>query len=109
MARQKSAVEVVLEDGRKVILRELSTTELRRALELANRVKGEAAQGYEQTLQGIRLAVVEIDGAAMKYSDLDGDKIDDLFGVRDLALLGQGWRTLHVPEEGLGNFRTIAR
>jgi hypothetical protein len=121
--KKRNAFEVVLggkkqDDGtivggRRVVLVELRTGELRQAMELAGKIKAQDARQFETSLQGLRLSIRSVDGKALKYDELVGDKLDELFSVKEITLLAREWNRIHMPDDDevdstSGNTKAIA-
>lgn len=99
MERKLQAVEVELRDGRKVLLRELLTRELRGALQKAGNIKAHDARTLEQRAQCIRASVTKIDGREIKPGELDGDQLDNFFCMADKTDLMAGFDQLQGATE----------
>jgi hypothetical protein len=109
----RPAYELDLPTGRKVVLVELTAGEMRKAMQLAGNDKNPDARAFGQTLEGLRMSVRSVDERSVSYMDLQGDKWDDFFSMRETTTLSQVFGRLHTGEEGeadavVGNLRAVA-
>jgi hypothetical protein len=93
----RSAYEIVLPSNKVVVLAELKSGQLVRAMGVAGGANSSADE-MAVALEGLRLSLREIDGKQVKYDDVVGDFLDDLFGMTDLMLLVQAWQSIHYPK-----------
>jgi hypothetical protein len=108
LAKTRKAFEVVLEDGRVVVLKKLTTGEMLRAMQAAGNHKGESAQAFATSLEQIRLSVTSVNGKPVTYADLLGDQLDDVFETDDIIVLSRAWSKIHLPSDDSGNVRAVA-
>lgn len=87
----KQAIEFTLADGRRVLLVELSLEEEKRAAQLAAK-EPEVTRAMESSLQALRLSIRKIDDQPVKYEDFMGDKLEGVFGVRNVKLLARAYQ-----------------
>jgi hypothetical protein len=109
MPKPRSATEVILPDGRKVVIAELRLSEMKRAMQLAGAEKSEAARNFDTAVHGLRLAIRKIDGKDVKYDDLVGDLLEEHFTTKEILLLGRIFNQMHEPEEAAeGNVKAVS-
>lgn len=98
--------------GRKVVLAELHSGEVRQAMELAGKIKAEDARQFDTALHGLRLSIRSIDDVAVKFADLEGTKLDAQFRMRELMVLARAWNSIHLADDeemdAVGNMKAIA-
>lgn len=88
---------VRLPGGRVVVLAAGSFDTLREVLASARTVRSAGARAWAGVLEGLRRAVVEVDGApALAWT---ARLWDERFTARETALLGAVWSEMHAPPE----------
>ena len=99
MAKKRNAYEIALPGNRTVVMRELNTSELMKAMETAGTSKMEAVQNFKTGMAGLRMSVAQIDGQDVGAMDIIGEKWDDYFSLVETQLLIKVWGDIHNPTE----------
>lgn len=82
-------------DGRVVVFRELGTEEFEI---LVRAEQGKPGSEWEIPSAGLRRSLVSIDGVAVKYQDLIGNRLGERFRTAELMILRQAWTSVHLPD-----------
>lgn len=109
----KDAQEVTLPSGRKVVLVELGSGEMKQVIALGAKEPNEDVRAFEQQLNGLRYSIRKIDGVDVRYADLVGEAMDAKFKVKEISILGQVWARMHFASkdevaDAAGNSTAIA-
>lgn len=95
---KRPAYDVVLGE-RKIVMVELKPSEVRKAMQLAGVTKNAAVQEFDTALEGLRLAIREVDDQHVSYDDLTGTGWDGFFSTKETLALTTVWKKLHIPTE----------
>ncbi len=100
MPKPKKAYQIVLPEGREVIIAELGVSEFQMSMEIVGNIESEDARSFAEGVEGLRLAVREIDGAKVTRDELQGKLWEDFFSMKETMLLCQAFSEIHAPAKG---------
>lgn len=92
--------EVEISESRSIGMKEMGTADLLTAFRQAGQTPGnDMVANMETKLAALRLCVVEVDGKAVAYSDLQGKLWDEVFSLKETFTLIKIWSQIHEPGE----------
>ena len=86
-----TAHEFTLPTGKVILMKELGLAQMRLVL------KKDA--GFDQTLHGLRLSIVEIDGDSVNHDKMAQDKIGEYLSMKEISTAAALWESLHAPTD----------